>query len=146
METTTLHSCMTYGISHTKEYKPSVIAPFLIDKDADGKFLKRHSDAYLLLRQNRLQETIGAESIRAYLDQQRAMHGTSLVPHDNLSDEELFSLIEPKEVNNLTTAYEFANYLKENGDKVKAKQKEIVSRKNSLADFYKKIGYKSNDK
>ena len=96
METTTLHSCMTYGISHTKEYKPSVIAPFLIDKDADGKFLKRHSDAYLLLRQNRLQETIGAESIRASLDQQRAMHGNSLVPLENLSDEELFSLIEPK--------------------------------------------------
>lgn len=138
-----LHSCLTYGISHTKEYKPSIIAPFLIDKSKDGKFLKRHSDAFLLLRQNKLQQTIGTDAIRAYLDNQRAAAIASLIPHDNLTDDELFQLIEPKEVNNLTTAYEFAQYLEQNSKQIKAKHKELSERKNSLSDFYKKIGYNS---
>lgn len=131
-----MHSCMTYGVSHTKSYKPSVISPFLIDKSADGKFLKRHSDAYLLLRQNKLQQTIGAEAIRSYLDQQRAVATSSLIPHDNLTDDELFQLIEPKDVNNLTTAYEFAQYLEQNSKQVKAKHKELATKQKDWTDYF----------
>ena len=142
MKTNNLPPCLTFGISHSKEYKPSVIANYLVDKDSDGNFIKRHSDAFLLLRQKKLQETIGTEAIRAYLDQMRQNAVQSVVPHDNLSDKELFALIEPKEVNNITTAYEFAKYLKDNSDKVKAKHKELADKKQQMINFNKKYGLK----
>lgn len=132
-----ISSALTYGISHSKEYKPSPVAKFLVEKNKEtGRFLKRHSDAFLLLRQNKLQQSIGADVIRGYLDNLRAVHGSSMIPSENLTDDELFSLIEPKSVNNLTTAHEFAQYLKANKDKIVNDHKKLVSEKQARDKWY----------
>lgn len=136
---------LSYGLSHTKQYKPSPIAPFLIERDSKGRFIKRHSDAYLLLRQRKLQESIGVDVIRGYLDALRSVHGSSLIPHEDLTDDELFSLIEPKQVNNLTTAHEFAKFLKSNKDGIIEKHKQVVKEHQSRTKWYEMFGNGKKD-
>lgn len=124
-----LHPCLTYGLSHSKEYVPSVVSPFLVDKDSEGKFIKRHSDAYLLLRQKNIEKTIGVQSIRNYLDMQQAAAQRSSVDTTQLSDDDILQLIEPREINNLTTAYEYAQYLQKNSKEVSKNLDKIKTQK-----------------
>lgn len=127
MATTKENPCLSYGISHSKQYKPSIVSKFINERDEDGNLIKCHSDAWLLLRQRKLQETIGAESIRRYIDNLRVQQTTSSA--SDLTDDELFALIPPKEVNNLTTSYEYSKYLQQNSDEFKKNYEKLTNMK-----------------
>lgn len=109
---------LSYGIAHTKQYKPSIISQFLSETDEGGRLVHVNSDVYLLTRQDSLIKKIGVESVRAYI---AGMLQTDSQQSQMFTDEQLFSLIEPKEVNNLTTRYEFMQYFKKSHDKLKAR-------------------------
>lgn len=109
-----------YGVKHSRHYKPSVISSFLVSTTEDGQPIKHHSDLYLLLRQNNLQKKIGLEVIQNYIEQLERPSA----PRPQLSDEQLLALIEPKEINNITDAYQFARYLQQNHESVSKKYDE----------------------
>lgn len=117
-----------FGINHSKYYKPSVVSPFLEEKDDKGRLIRRHSDVYLLLRQERLQKSIGVESLRAYISQMASRGEVSPIPAD-MSDDDLFNLIEPKDVDNLTDAWKFGQYLNQ-------RKEELTGKYNSLRKHY----------
>lgn len=129
---------IVYGSAHSKKLKPSVISPFLREKDENGRVLKVHSDVHLLLRQQNLVQSIGVDAVRQYLGQ---MLGNQSQTPENLSDEDLFALIPPKEVNNITTVYEYSQYLKEHESDFKARYDKLVDSKRKYDDYmsvYKK--------
>ena len=136
---------MTYGLRHTKKYKPSIVTSFLNERDSDGNLIKRHSDVYLILRQESLQRSIGIDALRRHFDAAR-MNGNTSMSTDGLTDDQIFDLIEPKAVNNLTTAYEWANYLKEHEDELKAKRDEYVKTRSRQEEFEKWFKPKDKDK
>ena len=130
---TNLPPCLQYGLSHSKRYVPSPIREFLVERDAESNFIKMKSDVHLLLHQKDMQKHIGTSVIQRYIDEQRQSAMQSLIPHENLTDDELFNLIEPKEVNNITTAYEFAKYLQSNS-------KEFNKRYNDAVEAKRRVG------
>lgn len=116
------HPCKKFGLMHTKKYEPSVFSKFLHDvDDSSQQVQKLHSDVYMLLRQKSIDNQIGATAIREYIDSLRVNN----TPTPQLTDDELFSLIEPREVNNITDAYKYAQYLEGNSVKVKNKLKDL---------------------
>lgn len=125
---------MTYGKQHSRTYKPSVVAPFLVERDDKGRCVKIHSDVHLLLHEQNLQRKIGTDAIRNYIDSLYV----NAEPRPALSDDELFGLIEPKEINNITDAWKFAKYLQDNSDKVKSAYKDYVAKRRELENFNKK--------
>lgn len=136
---------MTYGLRHTKKYKPSIVTPFLDERDENGNLIKRHSDVYLILRQESLQRSIGIDALRRHFDSSR-MNGNTSMSTDGLTDDQIFDLIEPKAVNNLTTAYEWANYLKEHEEELKAKRDEYVKTRSRQEEFERWFKPKNKDK
>lgn len=128
----------TYGAQHSRKYKPSVVSSFLVDRDDKGRVVKIHSDVHLLLHQENLQKKIGIDAIRNYIDQ---MH-VNATPRPNLTDDELFGLIEPKEINNITDAWKFAKYLQDNSDKVKTAYNDYVAKRKELEQFKQKYNIK----
>lgn len=125
----------SYGVGHSKKYRPSIISPVCMDCDEKGNVVHVHSDSYLLLRQRKLSERLGADAIRSYLDSIRV---AALPQVPNLTDEELFSAIIPKEINNLTDGYQYAKYLKDNGDEVQKRYKNLVAQYKERFDVKKK--------
>lgn len=116
----------TYGVAHSRFYKPSVISSLLVERDSKGKVIAVRNDAYLLLRQDSLTKKLGAESIRRYLDGllDRTHHANSA----KLSDDDLMSLIPPREVNNLTTATEWMEYLASHEKDLTERAKDLQSK------------------
>lgn len=112
---------IAFGAAHSKSYKRPVISSFLTAHDAAGKVIKRHRDLYLLLRQKNLQQKIGLETIRNYVEKMIQ----PVTPMPNLSDDELFQLIEPKSIDNITDAYQYARYLQSRHNEVKDKYEEL---------------------
>lgn len=138
-----LHPCLTYGIRQTRTYKPSVVSPFLDERDSDGNLIKRHSDVHLLLRQESLQKSIGVESLRQYLDRIH-VNGNQAFSTDNLTNDQLLDLIPPREINNLTTQYEWMKYLEDNENQLKLKLEEYQKTRARQSDFEK--WFKPKDK
>lgn len=121
-----------YGVKHSKSYRPSVISKFLMDVDDDGNIQQVHSDVYLLLRQKKLSQTIGSDAIRNYIDSLYVGSHASLTT--DFSDEELFDCIVPKEINNITDAHKYAQYLKAHSDDVKTKFNELRNKRKQYHD------------
>lgn len=121
---------ISYGVSHHKRYRPSIISKFLLDID-DERIIQVHSDTYLLLRQKNLAQTIGADTIRQYIDSLMVSHS----PTPEFTDEELFKSIIPREINNITDANKYAQYLKSHHDEVKAKYDDLKSKKKQYLEF-----------
>lgn len=117
---------LDYGSIHSRKYKPSAVSPYLNEYDDDGRCIKRHSDVYLLLRQKRLQETIGVDQIRQYIN---SLYTPTQANMPDMSDEELLELIPPKGVDNLTTAYQYAKYIQKHQDEIKEQYKAKVKEK-----------------
>lgn len=145
METKKPHPCLTYGIRHSRYYVPSVVSPFLDERDKDGKLIKRHNDVHLILRQEKLQRTIGIEALRRHFDSMR-MNGNTSMSTDALTDDQLFDLIEPKAVNNLTTAYEWANYLQDHHKELQKKHKDYMKMIEKDQKFWETFKPKKEDK
>lgn len=118
-----------YGINHSRQYKPSCVSPFLFDRDEEGNIMYIHSDIYLLLRQKNIEEKIGVQRLREYITD---LQIERKIGNEQLSDDELFKLIEPKSINTITDAYQFSKYLRYNNDKIIQKHKEIVEARDSI--------------
>lgn len=123
-----------FGHGHSKKYKRPIISDFLTSKDANGNIIKRHSDLYLLLRQEHLQHAIGVEEIRKYVDNLYQPQAT----RPTFTDEELFQLIEPKDVNNITDAYNFARFLQSKDDDIRERYGKMIESKKQLLSIYGK--------
>ncbi len=121
-----------YGIGHTEYYQKSVVADFLLDVDeSEERQCKLHNDINLILRQKTLHRQIGLDALRTYV---QGLERQQAEQHD-FTDEELFSLIEPKFINNMTTAYEYAKYLQENSKDVESRYKSIKGYKQRREEF-----------
>lgn len=126
----------TYCLGHSKFYKPSLISEFLVEFDSSGNVYKFNNDVYLLTRQEKLCKKIGVDSIRAYIDS--LVSTGDIKERVNLTEEQLFELIDPKEVNNLTTQYEYMKFLEKNRVKFKEKYENAVESHKSYSDFKNK--------
>lgn len=131
-----------YGISHTKKYTKSLVADFLVERDKDSNMCTFINDINLLLRQKSLHRTIGVDHLRNYVEQLEQKQPE----RHNFTDEELFKMIEPKSVNNLTTGYEYARYLQENSDKMKDAYKRMKKEKDAFERYMKKYKDDNIDK
>lgn len=120
----------SYCAKHSRHYKPSVVAQWLMSKDDKGNILKFHSDIHFLIRQKEINKHVSAEVLRSYIDK---LHYQGEA-RPQLSDDELFSLIEPREVNTITDAWQFAKYLEQNQQKIKSKYDDFRSYHQSLKD------------
>lgn len=122
-----------YTSLHSKKYQASIINPYLADKDEKDNIVKVHSDLYLLLRQQQLHKSIGLDNLRAYVDNMQRPAQASL---PNLTDDELFTLIEPKQINNITDAYQYSRYLQSHHEEIKSKYKDLCDKRKSVADMF----------
>lgn len=129
-----------YGAKHSVYYTPSVISPILTERDENGDVVKINSDVYFLLRQKNLHQSIGVESIRAYIDSLERQP----VDRPELTDEELFSLIEPKSINTLTDAYQYARYLESHSNDIKEKYAQLKAQKKAQDKYYSQFNVDKN--
>lgn len=118
---------INYGLSHSKKYKPTIVSEFTCDRDDDGRVLKVHSDVYLLLRQENISKKVGTNAIRDYIDSLVTQPSTT----PQLTDDELFSMIEPKYIDNLTDAHKYAKFIEANSKDLQKRYKNLVQRYNS---------------
>lgn len=125
-----------FGLGHTKFYSKSIISDFLVDRDEDGNIVQVNSDVNLLLRQKTLHRKVGIENLRDYVDNLMVADKSDGMP--NFTDDELFQLIEPKSINNLTTAYEYAKYLQANSKEVKNRFEQIKKAKADYTNYIEK--------
>lgn len=132
-----------YGVAHSRFYKPSIVSRLLGERDSKGEMQVIRTDAYLLLRQNNLEKQIGVESLRRYFDSLRGSF--DFVDTSRLSDDELFSLIPPKGVNNLTTAQEYAEFLQAKSEEVISHGKEYVKKHNRMIKYFSGDRNKKNE-
>lgn len=123
-----------YGLSHTKCYNPSVVVDYLVEKDDTTGEVCINSDIHLLLRQKTLQRRIGLDLLRDYVNN---LEREQPQKHD-FSDDELFKLIEPKGLNNITTAYQFAKYLQSSSESVKNKYEALKREKETFKSLFDK--------
>lgn len=131
---------MRYGIAHSKQYKPSVISAFLADRDDKGNLLKLRSDVHLLIHQKTLQRDVGTDVVRDYFDS-IARHSDPSFDTSKLTNDQLFALIPPKAVNNLTTRWEYSRYLEEHDKELKQRfkdYKEAYEKQSDLDRWLKK--------
>lgn len=110
-----------YGHDHSKQYKKPIVSDFLSVQNENGEVVKRHRDLYLLLRQKDLQRKIGVEALRSYVENMLQPQ----TPRPSLSDEQLFQLIEPKSIDNITDAYQYSRYLQSVHGDIKSKYDEL---------------------
>lgn len=114
--------------AHSKHFSSSTVLNFVCSRDDSGRVLKYHSDIHLLLREKNLEKMVGTEALRHYVDSLR----TNVAPSPEMSDEELFKLIEPREIGTITDAYQYSRYIREHSDDMKAKY-------DNLCDNYKRF-------
>lgn len=135
MENEIKNIVQTYGMKHTRRFKPSVFTHFLSEHDDNNNLVKLHSDVYLLLHQKNIQRHIGVDAIRQYLTSM--MCPSREMP--DLSDDELMELIPPKDVNNLTTSYQYCKYLQEHSDAIKDNYKNKIKEHEAYSKMYEKL-------
>mgnify|MGYP003303518160 CR=1 FL=1 len=126
-----------YGLGHSKFYTKSVVADFLIDRDDDGNVININSDVNLILRQKSIYRKVGVENLRDYV--QNLMREDKTRDMRDFSDDELFQLIEPKSINTLTTAYEYAKYLQANSKQVKERYETIRKERDNYEIYVSKF-------
>lgn len=125
----------SYCAKHSRHYKPSVVAQWLMSKDEKGNVLKFHSDIHFLIRQKEINKHVSVEALRSYIDK---LHYQGEA-RPQLSDDELFSLIEPREVNTITDAWQFAKYLKQNSDTITMRYKQFSDYRKHLSEEPKNV-------
>lgn len=112
-----------FGARHSKMYKPSLVSTFLASYDKNtGECIKVHSDVQLLLRQKALQDTIGLESLKSYIEKlERPNYGA----RPQLTDDELLSMIEPRSINTITDCYQYSLFIADNEQRFKEKYEQV---------------------
>lgn len=114
-----------YGADHTRKYTKSVVADFLVQKSNESNAIHICSDVHLLLRQKNIHKVIGRDVLRSYLE-----NLDNGAPHSHsFTDDELFSLIDPKGIGTITDAYEFSKYIQSHSDDLKTRYNELKEKK-----------------
>lgn len=121
-----------FGIAHSKFYNKSIVSDFLVDRDDKKNILHINSDVNLILRQKTIHRKVGTDQLRDYV--QGLMREFPDTP--DFTDDELFQLIEPKSINNLTTCYEYASYLQSHQDDVKKRFESLKKHKQNYINLY----------
>lgn len=119
--------------AHSKHFKCSSVLNFVCSRDDKGNVVKYHSDIHLLLREKNLEKMVGVEALRHYVDSLR----TNVAPSPELSDEELFKLVEPRDVGTITDAYQYSRYIKANSDNFKARYDDLCDKYKRYQDVIK---------
>ncbi len=128
-----------YGIGHTKRYTKSIVCDYLVDtSDDDDKVVKINNDVNLLLRQKTLHRVIGVDLLRDYVNNLQR----DLPEQYNFTDDELFQLIEPKSINNLTTGFQYAKYIQSNGESIRKKFDELKTYKKNYDNYLNRYNLK----
>ena len=129
-----------FGLSHSLQIRKQPILDVSVDElDSSSHLVKFRSDVELLLYDKSLQTKLGADALRYYLDN---LNSSDSSDTSKFSDDELFQLIDPKDVNTITDAYEYARYIKQHSEQVKENYKAMQLRKKSeqaLAESLKKV-------
>ena len=104
-----------YGSGHSKKYKRTIVEELCLSCDCDDNVIKRHRDINLILRQKRFESQHAVDALRNYVENLR-VHD---VVEQTLSDEQLHEIVNFREVNTITDAYEYAQFLKKNQKKLR---------------------------
>lgn len=111
-----------YGSGHTRRYSKSPLADFLVQCSTDDiPVVHFCNDVHILLRQKNLHKTIGVDVLRSYFE--NIDNGSPDSHH--FSDDELFSLIDPKGLGTITDAYEFSKYIEKTSVDLKERYKTL---------------------
>lgn len=125
-----------YGDAHSKHYKKSVLSSHLVSntKDEEGNVIhtKLYTDLHLLLREKNIHKQIGLDALRSYVE---SIQLTEKSMPTDLTDEQLFQLIEPRTINNLTDAYQYAKYIEAHSKEIKKRYDEVTKHAKTLRKY-----------
>lgn len=110
-----------YGAGHSKKYQPQLIEELTISCDCDENVIKKHSDLYLMLRQKQIDSDAKMSILRDYIN---GMQIREPVDH-NLTDEQLHQIVSFRDINTITDAYEYSQFLAKNQHKLRDGYKKL---------------------
>lgn len=94
-------------------------------KTGDETIVFAHSDVFLLFNQDRLERTLGVDTLRAWLNDVRPNNSPNLSAQ--FSDEQLASFIKSKYVQSLSEVSDWYNYLRQNSANVRSSLERYVT-------------------
>lgn len=98
-------------------------------KTGDETIVFAHSDVFLLFNQDRLERTLGVDTLRAWLNDVRPNNSPNLSAQ--FSDEQLASFIKSKYVQSLSEVSDWYNYLRQNTATMRSSLERYVSQSKS---------------
>ena len=97
---------------------------------ADGETIVfAHSDVFLLFNQDRLERTLGVDTLRSWLNDVRPNNSPNLSAQ--FSDEQLASFIKSKYVQSLSEVSDWYNYLRQNTANVRSSLERYIAQSKS---------------
>lgn len=106
---------ISYGSAHSKHYKPQLVESLTICHDCDNNAVKKHTDIYLMLRQKALTQESQLTILRDYMSNIQIRE----IRDQQLTDEQLHSIVNFRDINTITDAYEYSQFLAKNQNKLR---------------------------
>lgn len=94
-------------------------------KTGDETIVFAHSDVFLLFNQDRLERTLGVDTLRSWLNDVRPNNSPNLSAQ--FSDEQLASFIKSKYVQSLSEVSDWYNYLRQNSANMRSSLERYVA-------------------
>lgn len=113
---------ISYGSAHSKHYKPQLIESLTICHDCDNNAVKKHTDIYLMLRQKALTQESQLTILRDYMSNIQIRE----IRDQQLTDDQLHSIVNFRDINTITDAFEYSQFLAKNQAKLRDAHKKIV--------------------
>lgn len=101
----------------------------VVVKAGDETIVFAHSDVFLLFNQDRLERTLGVDTLRAWLNDVRPNNSPNLSAQ--FSDEQLASFIKSKYVQSLSEVSDWYNYLRQNTANMRSSLERYVAQSKS---------------
>ena len=101
-------------------------------KTGDETIVFAHSDVFLLFNQDRLERTLGVDTLRSWLNDVRPNNSPNLSAQ--FSDEQLASFIKSKYVQSLSEVSDWYNYLRQNTANMRSSLERYVAQSKSKDD------------
>lgn len=98
-------------------------------KTGDETIVFAHSDVFLLFNQDRLERTLGVDTLRSWLNDVRPNNSPNLSAR--FSDEQLASFIKSKYVQSLSEVSDWYNYLRQNTANMRSSLERYVAQSKS---------------
>lgn len=113
MEKNTIN--ISYGALHSKKYRKQLIEDLTLCHDCDDNVIKKHSDIYLMLRQKALNTESQMTILRDYMSKIQIRE----IRDQQLTDDQLHSIVNFRDINTITDAYEYSQFLAKNQNKLR---------------------------